>query len=61
MFNGKMKAITFSYDDCTTQEVRAIKLQINMAKTKRGCYKNIKKSKKMSLYPLTKLNKNGII
>lgn len=26
MFNGKMKAITFSYDDCTTQDVRLVKL-----------------------------------
>ena len=26
MFNGKMKAITFSYDDCTTQDVRLVEL-----------------------------------
>lgn len=26
MFDGKMKAITFSYDDCTTQDVRLVKL-----------------------------------
>ncbi|MBP3337071.1 MAG: polysaccharide deacetylase family protein [Clostridia bacterium] len=26
MFNGKMKAITFSYDDCTTQDIRLIEL-----------------------------------
>lgn len=26
MFNGKNKAITFSYDDCTTQDIRLVKL-----------------------------------
>ena len=26
MFNGKMKAITFSYDDCTTQDIRLVEL-----------------------------------
>jgi len=26
MFNGKMKAITFSYDDCTMQDIRLVKL-----------------------------------
>lgn len=26
MFNGKMKAITFSYDDCTTQDIRLAEL-----------------------------------
>lgn len=26
MFGGKMKAITFSYDDCTTQDVRLVEL-----------------------------------
>ncbi len=26
MFNGKMKAITFSYDDCITQDVRLVEL-----------------------------------
>lgn len=26
MFDGKMKAITFSYDDCTIQDIRLIKL-----------------------------------
>ena len=26
MFNGKLKAITFSYDDCTTQDVRLVEL-----------------------------------
>ena len=26
MFNGKMKAITFSYDDCTTQDRRLVEL-----------------------------------
>ena len=61
MFNGKMKAIAFSIVDCIAQDVIAIKLQINMAKIKSDCYKNTKKSRKMSLYPLTKTNKNGII
>lgn len=26
MFNGKMKAVTFSYDDCTTQDIRLVEL-----------------------------------
>ena len=26
MFNGKMKAITFSYDDCTMQDIRLVEL-----------------------------------
>lgn len=26
MFNGKMKAVTFSYDDCTMQDVRLVEL-----------------------------------
>ncbi len=26
MFNGKMKAITFSYDDCITQDIRLVEL-----------------------------------
>ena len=26
MFNGKMKAVTFSYDDCTVQDVRLVNL-----------------------------------
>lgn len=26
MFNGKMKAITFSFDDCTTQDIRLVEL-----------------------------------
>ncbi len=26
MFEGKMKAITFSYDDCTTQDIRLVEL-----------------------------------
>ena len=26
MFNGKMKAITFSYDDCTTQDIKLVEL-----------------------------------
>lgn len=26
MFNGKMKALTFSYDDGITQDIRLIKL-----------------------------------
>lgn len=26
MFDGKMKAVTFSYDDCTTQDIRLVEL-----------------------------------
>lgn len=26
MFNGKMKAVTFSYDDCVTQDIRLVEL-----------------------------------
>ena len=26
MFNGKMKAVTFSYDDCTTQDIKLAEL-----------------------------------
>lgn len=26
MFNGKMKAVTFSYDDCTMQDIRLVEL-----------------------------------
>ena len=26
MWDGKLKAITFSYDDCTTQDIRLVEL-----------------------------------